>query len=141
MEHIDILKSVKENMENTYSDEYNPESDQDGEVSENIIIKNFANSDNILSVILAQREVDQKHIIVLNKKINEMDKENSRLDTKLHYTRMDLSNVEIKLETLKQENANFQDKLKKSSTAGREMFFAFISVFVITNSILYAIFL
>ena len=141
MEHIEILKSVKENMENTYSDEYNPESDQDGEVSENIIIKNFANSDNILSVILAQREVDQKHIIVLNKKINEMDKENSRLDTKLHYTRMDLSNVEIKLETLKQENTNFQDKLKKSSTAGREMFFAFISVFVITNSILYAIFL
>ena len=102
----DILKSVKENLENVDLNADNASSDS--ETDENIIIKSFsAQSDrrvdvaSMLSTVLAQREIDQKRIIKVNKKLNECEMENSKLDTKLHYLRLDLSNSELDLETFR----------------------------------------
>ena len=116
MERIEILKTVKENMDTM--EDYISEDEID--TDENVIINRFSQNEtrvdvaSMLSVILAQRELDQKRIVSLNKKISEMDAENSKLDSKLHYTKMDLVNVEIKAETFAKELLTEKERHKKA---------------------------
>ena len=105
MNKSDILKIVKSNIENE-DILNNVESDSENE-GENIIIQNFSiggdkrvEVSSMLSTLLAQREVDQRKFLTLNKKNSELEIENSKLDMKLHYMKLDLANAEIKIEDL-----------------------------------------
>jgi hypothetical protein len=105
MNKSDILKTVKSNIENEDIIN-NVESDSENE-GENIIIQNFSiggdkrvEVSSMLSTVLAQREVDQRKFLNLNKKNSELEIENSKLDMKLHYMKLDLANAEIKVEEL-----------------------------------------
>ena len=105
MNKSDILKSVKSDLENEEVLN-NAESDSESE-DQNIIIQNFSiggdkrvEVSSMLSTLLAQREVDQRRFISLNKKNGELEVENSKLDMKLHYMKLDLANAEIKVEEL-----------------------------------------
>jgi hypothetical protein len=106
MNKTEILKTVKSDIEGEDIKFNNEDSDTENE-GENIIIQNFSiggdkrvEVSSMLSTLLAQREVDQKKFLTLNKKNNELELENSKLDMKLHYMKLDLENAQIKAEEL-----------------------------------------
>jgi outer membrane protein assembly factor BamA len=106
MNKTEILKTVKSDIEGEDIKFNNEDSDTENE-GENIIIQNFSiggdkrvEVSSMLSTLLAQREVDQKKFLTLNKKNNELEVENSKLDMKLHYMKLDLANAQIKAEEL-----------------------------------------
>lgn len=105
MNKSDILKTVKSNLEN--EEVFNNIDSETENEGENIIIQNFSiggdkrvEVSSMLSTLLAQREVDQRKFLSLNKKNSELEIENSKLDMKLHYMKLDLANAEIKIEDL-----------------------------------------
>ena len=120
MERAEILTSIKENMD-TEVDNILLSEDDDDSTQENIIVKNFSSNERrvdttgMLSIILAQREMDQRRIISLTKKLTESEKENMRLETKLHYTRMDLVNAQISIENLTKDVDAMKLKCQKTS--------------------------
>lgn len=144
MERIKILKTVKENMEEL--EEVHSE-EEVSETEENVIVKSFSQNENrvdissMLSVILAQREIDQKRIISLYKKISEMDSENSKLDSRLHYTKMDLVNAEIKIETLVKELQNEKDLHKKLAEDKQRFYMILLWFCIIVSKISFLLFL
>ena len=117
MNTSDVLKSVKFDLENETTD---PDYVESEEEDENIIIQNFSAGgikkieiSSMLSTLLAQREVDQKKFILLNKKNSELEVENSKLDMKLHYIRLDLSNALIKLEEAEMTKKSLENATKQ----------------------------
>ena len=103
MNKSDILKTVKCDLENENDFVNTVGIDSENEDDNNIIIQNFSIAgdkrvevSSMLSTLLAQREVDQRRFIALNKKNGELEVENSKLDMKLHYMKLDLANAEIK---------------------------------------------
>lgn len=103
MDKMEVLNTVKQDIE-----ENEPvHNDSDDEVSEeNIVIRNFSiggdkrvDVSSMLSTILAQRELDQKRFLLLSKKNGDLEIENSKLETKLHYMKLDLVNSEIKVQS------------------------------------------
>ena len=119
----DVLKTVKSDIENENIDTAG--TDSENEEDNNIIIQNFSIAGDkrvevstMLSSLLAQREVDQKRFICLNKKNSELEVENSKLDMKLHYMKLDLANAEIKneeLQVVKTESHSIKEKFESTN--------------------------
>jgi hypothetical protein len=126
MNKSDILKTVKSDLEN--EDINNAGTDSENEDNDNIIIQNFSISgdkrvevSSMLSTLLAQREVDQRRFIALNKKNAELEVENSKLDMKLHYLKLDLTNAEIKNEELVSIKKCFKNTSKELEDIRKKM--------------------
>ena len=82
------------------------------EPATNVIIKNFSENSgancNILATVLAQREFDLIKINNLEKQISNLTVEADRVETKLHYCRLDLNNCSLSCEE--------KDKIIKSDS-------------------------
>lgn len=144
MERAEILTSIKENMDTDVVDNvFLSEDEEDDSTQENFIVKNFSTNDRridttgMLSIILAQREMDQKRIISLTKKLNESEKENMRLETKLHYTRIDLVNAQISIENLTKDVDTMKVKCQKSSPINYTAIVLF-DIFIFTCFLLFS---
>jgi hypothetical protein len=144
MERAEILTSTKENMDTELDNILLSEEDDDDSNHENFIVKNFSSNKRrvdttgMLSIILAQREMDQKRIISLTKKLSESEKENMRLETKLHYTRMDLVNAQIGIENLNKDVDDMKLKCQaKSPVKYAALMFSF-NIFIFTYFLLFS---
>lgn len=98
-----------------------PDSDDDGDTEEtenvpNLIIRNFSDATNrfdILTTILAQREFDMQKISKLEKELNTSIVEMERIETKLHYCRLDLGNSQIACQDKDTTRSSDRIKIKK----------------------------
>lgn len=137
MNKMDILNTVKTDIENESSHENESDSDND-ETDKNIIIENFSiggdkrvDVSSMLSTILAQRELDQKRFLLLSKKNGDLEVENSKLDTKLHYMKLDLANAEIRFEKSQAEKKRMINSLKDLETNNKTLNVHRIVLFIV----------
>lgn len=69
----------------------------------------------ILSTIIAQRELDRQKIEQLMLKKYESDVESGKVELQLHYTKLDMNNLDIKCDELTKKLKTTKDELKQLS--------------------------
>jgi hypothetical protein len=122
--------------------------ENDSNINSNIIMKNFdisqckkrkMNDGEITCTLIAQRELDTQKIHQMTKKIYSLKLELSKVETQLHYLRLELNNENIKNEELKKElKKEFEEKLKNVNTKNYCNNFIFvISLFILITSLVF----
>ena len=109
MDRATVLDTIKRDLESKVDVEND---DIDEETSTNLIVQNFSVTTDkrveitsMFATIMAQRELDQQKIISLNKDNADLEKDLSRIETQLHYLRLDLNNTSIQhLEAVKERD-------------------------------------
>lgn len=109
MDRATVLDTIKRDLESKVDVEND---DIDEETSTNLIVQNFSVTTDkrveitsMFATIMAQRELDQQKIIALNKENADLEKDLSRIETQLHYLRLDLNNTSIQhLEAVKERD-------------------------------------
>ena len=109
MDRATVLDTIKRDLESKVEVEND---DIDEETSTNLIVQNFSITTDkrveitsMFATIMAQRELDQQKIISLNKDNADLEKDLSRIETQLHYLRLDLNNTSIQhLEAVKERD-------------------------------------
>jgi hypothetical protein len=109
MDRATVLDTIKRDLESKVEVEND---DIDEETSTNLIVQNFSVTTDkrveitsMFATIMAQRELDQQKIIALNKENADLEKDLSRIETQLHYLRLDLNNTSIQhLEAVKERD-------------------------------------
>lgn len=108
MDRATVLDTIKRDLESKVEVE-----DEDDVCEEtNLIVQNFSITTDkrveitsMFATIMAQRELDQQKIISLNKDNADLEKDLSRIETQLHYLRLDLNNTSIQhLEAVKERD-------------------------------------
>ena len=108
MDRATVLDTIKRDLESKVEVE-----DEDDVCEEtNLIVQNFSITTDkrveitsMFATIMAQRELDQQKIIALNKENADLEKDLSRIETQLHYLRLDLNNTSIQhLEAVKERD-------------------------------------
>jgi|688.fasta_scaffold203816_3 hypothetical protein len=108
MDRATVLDTIKRDLESKV------EVEEEDDVCEetNLIVQNFSVTTDkrveitsMFATIMAQRELDQQKIIALNKENADLEKDLSRIETQLHYLRLDLNNTSIQhLESVKERD-------------------------------------
>jgi hypothetical protein len=108
MDRATVLDTIKRDLESKV------EVEEEDDVCEetNLIVQNFSVTTDkrveitsMFATIMAQRELDQQKIIALNKENADLEKDLSRIETQLHYLRLDLNNTSIQhLEAVKERD-------------------------------------
>lgn len=108
MDRATVLDTIKRDLESKV------EVEEEDDVCEetNLIVQNFSVTTDkrveitsMFATIMAQRELDQQKIISLNKDNADLEKDLSRIETQLHYLRLDLNNTSIQhLEAVKERD-------------------------------------
>ena len=109
MDRATVLDTIKRDLESKVEVDND---DIDEETSTNLIVQNFSVTTDkrveitsMFATIMAQRELDQQKIIALNKENADLEKDLSRIETQLHYLRLDLNNTSIQhLEAVKERD-------------------------------------
>lgn len=70
------------------------------------INKNSENYNDMYQLMLAQREVEMQNNVKMKQKITELECEINKLDTRIHYLNLDMSNKNEDLESIKSKYSN-----------------------------------
>ena len=108
MDRATVLDTIKRDLES----KVDVEEEDDVCEETNLIVQNFSITTDkrveitsMFATIMAQRELDQQKIISLNKDNADLEKDLSRIETQLHYLRLDLNNTSIQhLEAVKERD-------------------------------------
>lgn len=87
--------------------------DQENKPERKNIFLNTSKDSNIVGMLLAQREIDLEKIDEIKSELYESQKETNDLDKRLHYSKLELSNVSCDLENLKKIHQETDVELKK----------------------------
>lgn len=126
MDPSTVLNTIKRDLESKIEDVFIEDHSGDEAEPANLIIQNFSLTTDkrveitsMFATIMAQRELDQQKIIALNKENTDLDKNLSRVETQLHYLRLDLNNKSIQhleaiteRDLLKTQTDNLKTKTK-----------------------------